>query len=58
MEKLVKAKKINGGYDKLAAVVDKTSSGFNLVPADAKGEAVNPLELAAASFGDVSIPET
>lgn len=58
MEKLVKAKKINGGYDKLAAAVDKTSSGFNLVPADAKGEAVNPLELAAASFGDVSIPET
>ena len=53
-EKIVKAKAGAAGVAKLAEVVNKESSGLNLVPIEAKGDAVHPLRLAAAGFGEIT----
>lgn len=50
IEKLMNAEGGTEAVKKLAALVDKQSSGLNLVPVTAKGEPVNPLELVALGF--------
>lgn len=55
-EKLVKAGGGKDGVKALAEHVVKESSGLKLVPETAKGDAINPLQLAAAGFsGAVTI---
>ena len=49
-EKLVKADMGKDGVKAMAEHVVKESSGIKLVPADAKGDAVNPLAIAEAGF--------
>lgn len=49
-EKLMKAKSGAEGVRILADLVVKESSGLNLVPEEAAGEPVNPLQLTAAGF--------
>lgn len=56
-EKIVKARHGAKGVAALAKIVNAESSGLNLVPVEAKGEAVHPLKLAASGFGSVTTLE-